>query len=184
MLDRRQLLLKAALFGLGAAGMARIPAANASTQSPDGLLHQDWFHKTSFDLKKDSAAATKADKSLVLVWEQRGCHYCQKMHEFVFQDPEFEDYAKDRFLIIQMNLWGEREFKDFYDQTLTEEKLARNLLVRGTPNVLFFDDVNDVTFRIPGYADPPIFKSVFRYVHEKGYNGMNFQNWFEANHKG
>jgi thioredoxin-related protein len=47
----------------------------------DGLHKQDWFALTFRDVAEDIEAARDEGKRLVMIFEQRGCIYCAKMHE-------------------------------------------------------------------------------------------------------
>ena len=46
---------------------------------------------------------------LAIIFEQRGCIYCKKMHEEVFPIPEIDAYINDHYFVIQMNLFGDVE---------------------------------------------------------------------------
>ena len=53
----------------------------------DGLHKEDWFALTFRDIADDIAAAAEQGKRLAIVFEQRGCIYCTKMHEELLSDP-------------------------------------------------------------------------------------------------
>ena len=65
----------------------------------DGLHKQDWFALTFRDVAEDIEAAKEEGKRLVLIFEQRGCIYCAKMHETLLSDPEVADYIKANYRI-------------------------------------------------------------------------------------
>jgi len=179
MQNRRQ-ILKTAAFG--AIGLATIVhSRSALAYSPSGLQHQNWFHDTSFDLASDQEMADKDGKILAILWERKGCGYCRKLHEIVFQQPDIVELIREKFLVVQMNLLGDRRFRGFDGETVGENQMARTFKVRGTPSTLFFDGIGKEVFRMPGYGPPPVSKGVFQYVHEKGYKGQSFPQWYEAN---
>lgn len=170
---RRQLL-----SGIGASALiAAAPAARAQLKPVAGMDPEPWFTETSFDLRKDRSAASDAGKVLTLIWEQQGCEYCRLMHEVALKQPELIALGKKRFSVVQMDLWGEREFIDLDGEKMTEARLARKLAVRGTPSTLFFDAAGDEVFRMPGYAAPEIFYLVYEYVAEEGYQEASLQKW-------
>ena len=46
----------------------------------DGLFHQTWFKESFLDLREDFEEARAEGKRFAVVFEQRGCIYCIKMH--------------------------------------------------------------------------------------------------------
>ena len=180
MQNRRQILKNAGGLGFGLAAILRAPSVFSQPTTIDGFHQQDWFHETSFDLQKDIETAENNNKTLTLLWEQKGCHYCEKMHKTVFQREDIVELIKNEFLVVQMDYWGEREFRNFDGEMITEAEMARNYFVRGTPTTMFFDDIGDVLFRMPGYGEPPVFKAAFRYVHERAYIGQSFTKWIKT----
>ena len=72
------------------------PAA-AVPLGEDGLHKPDWFVETFRDLRDDLADANADGKRLLLMFEQRGCIYCTKMHEEVYVDPEIERLLSEEF---------------------------------------------------------------------------------------
>ncbi len=186
MRNRRKFLSRALGAGLGLATAPLIAPlaltglaspALARYQSPEGFHHQDWFMPLTFDIRRDLKAANRSGKMLVLLWEQLGCVYCKQMHEVAFQYEEITDIAKANFHMIQMDMRGEREFIDLAGEKMAEAKLARNRKITFTPTTQFLDASGKETFRMPGYADPPVFKAVYEYVVEKGYERLSFRDW-------
>lgn len=106
----------------------------------DGIYRQEWFLNSFFDMKEDLAAATAKGKRLAVIFEQRGCVYCKKMHTEVFAHRYINDYVRENFDIIQFDLWGAREVTDFDGTVLSEKKLAERWRVQFTPSIVFFKD--------------------------------------------
>ena len=50
------------------------------TKEEDGLYHQSWFQLSFLNLKDDFAEAKAAGKRFAVIFEQRGCPYCIKLH--------------------------------------------------------------------------------------------------------
>ncbi len=187
MWNRRQFVAGAVAAGLGVAAASPWGPARAKTapvaqlQVPENFHHQDWFQKTSFDLRGDLAAAAKSGKMLVTIWEQVGCTYCQQMHEVAFQRDDIVSIAKANFHVIQMDMHGDRQFKGFDGKMVSESDLASELQVRNTPTTQFFDAAGGEVFRMPGYAAPPLFRAVYRYVVAKGYETASLGAWIKQN---
>lgn len=164
------------------------PTLPAAAVGEDGLHSQPWFHESFLDLREDLADAHAAGKRLMIVWEQRGCPYCKRMHEVNLRIPRINDAIQRDFLVMQMNLWGDREVTDFDGEVLKEKELAEKWGVLFTPTVQFFPETIDQVagrmgkeaevVRIPGYFKPFHFYFLLRYAKTKGYESQpNFQRW-------
>jgi len=166
----------------------KLPEAEVNEE---GLHVQPWFHESFLDLREDMAEAKAAGKQLVIMWEQRGCPYCREMHMVNLRIPEIVDYIKANFVVIQLNLWGDKEVTDVDGEVTTEKKLSRKYRVQFTPTIQFFPaDLptdskkpgHDVeVWRLLGYWKPFHFLNSFVYVKEKGYETEpNFQRWLQG----
>ncbi len=151
--------------------------AYAATLGDDGLHKQDWFAITFRDIAEDIEAANEEGKRLVIVFEQRGCIYCRKMHEELLSDPEVADFIKQHFKVVQYNMFGDEEVTDLDGDVLSEKTAARKWGYVFTPTLVFLpDEVPDgVTVRdaavatMPGAFGKWTFLNMFRWVNEKGY---------------
>lgn len=106
----------------------------------DGLYHQSWFNQTFLDLREDHAEAKASGRRLAVIFEQRGCIYCTKMHTDVLSKRYINDYVAQNFRIAQLNLWGDREVTDFDGKKMPEKKLAERWAVLFTPSIVFIKD--------------------------------------------
>lgn len=145
----------------------------------DGHYRQAWFKESFLDLREDLEEATAQGKRFVVIFEQVGCLYCTKMHKEVLSRKYINDYVRQNFVVVQMDLWGAREVTDFDGKTLTEKEIAKRWGVVYTPTILFFTD--DLTgkdgksgrelevSRIPGFFQTGTFYDMFAWVRIKGY---------------
>lgn len=136
------------LFTLFAALCISALPAFASDNVPlgdDGLHKPGWLRETFKDLRDDLAEANAEGKRLVLIWEQRGCIYCTKMHTDVFTDPEIEALIREKFFFVQMNLFGDVEVTDFDGTTLGERDMAKRWGIFFTPTLMFMPEAAPVT---------------------------------------
>ena len=99
------------------------------TRAEDGLFHQSWFQLSFLNLKEDFAEAKAGGKRFAVVFEQRGCPYCT-----------INDYVRQNFAVVQLDLWGAREVTDFDGAVLPERALAERWGVIFTPTIVFFKD--------------------------------------------
>ncbi len=106
----------------------------------NGIYHQSWFGGTFLDMKEDLESASEAGKRFVVIFEQRGCIYCKKLHEEILAIKQVNDYVRENFVVVQLNLWGDREVTDFDGKVMSEKKLARRWGILNTPTAIFFID--------------------------------------------
>jgi thioredoxin-related protein len=160
--------------------------AFAAEMGDDGLYKPDWFSLTFKDVGEDLAAAREEGKRLVLIFEQRGCVYCRKMHEVVLADPQVRDYIKANYKVVQYNLFGDEEVTDLDGEVLTEKKAARKWGVVFTPTVVFLpEDVTESTnvgkaavSVMPGGFGKMTTLHMYEWVVAKGYEGdEHFQKY-------
>jgi thioredoxin-related protein len=135
-------------------GLARASAGDADLLPPpigpqtplvkpvleDGHYAQAWFHLSFLNLKEDFADARAAGQRFAVIFEQRGCPYCTKLHTEVLSQRYINDYVRENFRILQLDLWGSREVTDFDGTHLTEKALAERWGVIFTPTIVFFKD--------------------------------------------
>lgn len=183
--------LTAAALGLTLAVTPAMAAEDAKSYKPvvteDGMYTQPWFAETFLDLGDDLAEAQAQGKRLAIIWEQKGCPYCKETHNVNFAVPEINEFVNDKFMVLQLNLWGSREVTDFDGEVMEERDLARKYGVVFTPTIQFFpEDPAAVegkegqeieVARMPGYFRPFHFMTMFEYVDEKGYEDQHFQKY-------
>lgn len=193
----RFLLMAALMSGLTGAALAAdaLPPVSGPEKphveplrGEDGIYHQAWFVQSFLDLREDHDEAKSAGKRFAIVFEQRGCIYCTKMHTEVLALKYVNDYVRENFAIVQLDLWGSREVTDFDGTRLPEKKLAERWGVLFTPTVVFFKD------DLPAYRSkwgpdlevarmhlgmgPGTFYDMFTWVRTKTYKkDRNFQRF-------
>jgi len=150
---------------------------SAAELGPDGLHKADWMRQTFNDLSEDLEEARAEGKRFAIIFEQRGCIYCKKMHEEVFSDPEIADYIRDNFFIVQYNLFGDVEVTDFDGTVGTEKQMARKWGILFTPTLMFFPekDPGDVPANkaavatMPGAFGKGTTRDMLSWIVDKGY---------------
>lgn len=160
--------------------------ALAAQLGDDGLYKEDWYALTFKDVAEDLATAKEAGKRLAIIYEQRGCVYCRKVHEEVLSDPKVRDYIKEHFVVVQYNLHGDEEVVDLDGETLTEKRAARKWGVVFTPTVIFLPEeapegqhVGQAAVSVmPGAFGKQTTLHMYEWVVAKGYEGdEHFQNY-------
>ena len=106
----------------------------------NGLYHQSWFQLSFLDLREDFNEAKAEGKRFAVIFEQRGCPYCIKLHTELLALKYINDYVRQNFRVVQLDLWGAREVTDFDGKKIAEKELAERWGVIFTPTVVFFKD--------------------------------------------
>lgn len=143
----------------------------------DGLHKPDWLRVTFKDMTEDLEEATAEGRRMVVIFEQRGCIYCTKMHEEVFPDPQINELIENDFYFVQMNLFGDVEVTDFDGTAMTEKDIARRWGVFFTPTLLFMPEevpegqtaAEAAVAIMPGAFEKDTTLHLLQWVLEKGY---------------
>lgn len=161
-------------------------SAQAVEMGDDGLHKADWMHTTFKDMSEDLAEANAAGKRMLVIFEQRGCIYCTKMHEEIFPIPEINALLNEKFFVVQMNLFGDEEVTDFDGKVLSEKDMAVRWGVVFTPTMLFLPEVvpadktaaRAAVMTMPGAFGKYTTTNLLKFVLEKGYEGdEHFQKY-------
>jgi thioredoxin-related protein len=175
------------ILAFAAALMLALPAM-AAELGDDGLHKTGWMRETFKVLPEDLAEANAEGKRLMILFEQRGCIYCEKMHEDVFPMPVIADYIRENFFVVQMDLYGATEITDFDGESLSERDAARKWGVMFTPTILFMPEEVDegqsageaAVATMPGAFEAGTTLDLLTWVNEKRYaleNGEDFQRY-------
>ncbi len=154
----------------------------ASAEVPmgdDGLHKPVWLQDTFKDLREDLATAEEQGKRLMIIWEQRGCIYCNKMHTKVFPNPEIDKMLREDFFVVQLNLFGDLDVTDFDGTTLPEKEMAERWGIIFTPTMMFMKDGEvdeDLGSEFSAATMPGAFgkyttRHLMEWILQKGYEG-------------
>ena len=115
------------------------------------------------------------------------------MHKEVLSQRYINDYVRENFHIVQLNLWGSREVVDFDGARLPEKKLAERWGVLFTPTIVFYKDGLSrfdgkwgsplEVARLPLGFEPDTFYDIFTWVRAKVYEqDPSFQRFHVTRH--
>jgi thioredoxin-related protein len=183
--SRRHVLVSGAAFLCAGRG-----ARAGAILTDDGLYRQPWFLDSLLELESDLEEASGNRKRFAVVWELRGCPSCKDTHLVNFAQPEIEDFVRERFDILQLNLIGAREVTDFDGEKLSEKRLAEKYGIRFTPTFQFFPEraaglaqkrprEREVA-RAQGYLAPRDFRRMFAFVVENAYERGTLADYLRA----
>jgi thioredoxin-related protein len=165
-----------ALASLLLIGWFAVPAdaQNASSGATQGQFigampteYPAWFKESFLEFQSDIEEAAQAGKRVLVLFHQDGCPYCNRLVETNLAQKDIEQYVRENFDVIAVNMWGDREVVTVSGKAYAEKTFAAALRVQFTPTLIFFDERGKVALRLNGYLPPAEFKLALRYVAEK-----------------
>ena len=99
-----------------------------------------FFHQTLGDFREELEIAREEGKNGVLLFfEMDECPFCARMKRDVLNRPQVQDYYREHFRIIPVDVEGDVEIVDFQGQSMAEKNFAFQAnRVRATPVFLFY----------------------------------------------
>ena len=142
-----------------------------------GKLHDEpWILKPPYDLAK----LARADRPLLILFEQEVCRTCDEYHQDIYQRPETRKLL-DRFNIVRLDIWSDMPLVDLQGRKTTARKLARAMDVKFTPTMVFVDRNGREVFRTEAYLRAFHLQSSLDYVASGAYRKQpNFQRYIAA----
>lgn len=139
----------------------------AMSEAPKGDDSKyDFFHTFSGSLPAELELLKKKNKAgLVLFFSTQRCHFCQRMKETVFNQASVQQYFRQRFQLIDIDIESKQSVTDLQHIQISYIGLAKNHHIRLTPTLVFIDQQGDVVYRHVGMiADPQEFIWLGEYV--------------------
>ena len=139
-------------FVAAIAGVALLigAAAGAAEVTRDPMQH--FFHQSFGSLPEEVAAARAAGQTGILImFEEQDCPWCAKMKTTVLNQVAVQEYYRQHFRILMMDVNGDVPMTDFAGQELPQKDFAfKYNRVRATPVFAFFDLDGKLTTRYTG----------------------------------
>ena len=137
----------AALFVVACSITSTVWAVEATPREP----RQYFFHQSFGDLQEELETAREEGKQgILLFFEAEDCKYCQAMLKGVLSDPVVQDYYRQHFLNIAIDIHGDIEIRDLDGITLPSKVFASHRQVFITPVLSFLDLDGMEIYRHPG----------------------------------
>lgn len=149
--------------------------ADETTRDP----REYFFSPTFGDLPEELADARSAGKlGLFLFFEQEGCPYCEAMMRNVLNREEVQEWYRERFVPIAIDINGSVELRDVDGVTLPSKAFADHRKVRTTPTLSFIDlNGTEVYRRSTMVKTPEEFLMMGRYVAEGHYTDTTLRDF-------
>lgn len=139
-----------------------------------------WFKQSFLDLREDIREARKANKRVLVMFTQDNCPYCAALVERNLSQREIEATLRQKFDVIAINLWGDREVVGLDGKTYTEKAYGAALKVQFTPSLLFFDEAGNTVLRLNGYVPPARMQAALDWVGGRQERRVAFRDFVAA----
>jgi thioredoxin-related protein len=112
------------------------------------------FYEQSLGTLTDDLEDAKSSgkKGILIFFQQKDCPFCHRMKNTVLNQREVQDYYRERFLILDMDIESNADYTDFNDNPTTPKKffsvVTRNR--NATPVFAFFDLEGKLVVRYTG----------------------------------
>ncbi len=168
---------------LGALLLAGVAAA-AETDKRDPREH--FFIQTFGDLPEEMELGREEGKlGMLLFFESENCSYCRLMLDKVLSDRWVQDWYRERFVNIAVDIHGDVELKDFDGITLPSKVFADHRRIFLTPVVSFLDLHGREIYRHLGMVQTPEeFMVLGEYIEGKHYFDMEYEDFAEQHGQG
>jgi len=157
-------------------------SASSSAEVGKRNPRQYFFTQTFGDLREELELARSENKlGMLLFFEMEECPYCQAMLRDVFSDPVVQDWFRDRFVSVAIDVKGDVEFTDFDGITAPSKFLASQRNIVATPAITFTNLSGGEIYRHWGpVRSPEEMLLIGRYVAEGHYDSIAFPKWAES----
>ena len=145
-------------------------------QKSSGQLHKEVDNvKTPHDLSK----ALEKDKHLLVMFEQKNCATCDELHLDVLKKNESKEQL-ERFNVCVVDMWSNQEITLPNGKKRKIRDWAKDIDVRYTPSLVYFNDKGKEVFRSDAYLRSFHVQSIMDYVASDAYKEeSNFQRYIE-----
>jgi thioredoxin-related protein len=138
------------------------------------------FFAASFNnMQEELDLARDGKKLLVIMYEQEGCPFCWKMRRDVLSRKDVQDYYKERFHVIPMDIRGALDTVDFTGKPTTQKDFSIQQNVRLTPVFIYYDETGKELHRLIGFYDREEFSLTGDFVLSGAYKTEDFFLWLK-----
>jgi len=141
-----------------------------------------FFTQTFGDLPEEMQTAREQGKlGMLLFFEADACPYCQYMLRKVFSQARVQDWYRERFVSIAVDIHGDVELTDFDGITLPSKVFSDHRQIFLTPVVSFLDlDGNEIYRHLGMLKTADDFLLLGEYIEGKHYYRIEFKTFAKA----
>ncbi len=158
-------------------GTAASEATQGTFSGAKPTEYPAWFKESFLEFSDDIAEAAEQDKRVLLLFHQDGCPYCNLLVERNLSQKNILERVRDKFDVIAINIWGDREVVTVGGQTYTEKEFSAALKVQFTPTLLFFDERGKAILKLNGYLPPQEFLTAINFVADRQEQKISYREF-------
>ena len=157
-------------------------AARAGKTSAARDPMQHFFTPTLGDLQAELGDAQQAGKQAAFVMYMRDdCPYCERMKKNILSRPDVQDWYRQRFAVLAVDIKGAVPISDFGGRATTEKAFALAQGVKYTPVIMFYDLNGKPLTRVDGeIRTTEEIMLLGEFVASGAYARMNFTDFKQA----
>lgn len=144
----------------------------------DAMEH--FFHQSFNNLEEELEIAREENKDGVFImFSDKDCPWCLKMKTTILNRVPVQDYYREHFRILTIDIRGDTLMTDFAGNETSEKDFAfKQHRVRATPVFIFFDTEGNKTMRLTGIVrDAREFLWLGEFVVSGAYQKTNFTKY-------
>jgi thioredoxin-related protein len=150
---------------------------SAGMVNPGYVEKPSWFKDSFLDIRDDISEATETGKRVLLYFYQDGCPYCERLVKENMSQKDIVDSLQNKFDVIAINMWGDREVVGLDGKETTEKNFAVANKIMFTPTLQFLDEQGKHVLRLNGYVPPHKFIVALDYVSLKKEKDGSFRDY-------
>lgn len=146
-----------------------------------------FFHHGFGDLQEEVENARDEGQEYIMVMvELSDCPWCERMKTLILNRSEVQDYYRERFRNLMINVESENPLTNFDGEEYTEHDFAVDLhRVRASPEFLFFDLDGELVTRFLGVLKgPDEFLLLGEFIADEHYKESDFTSFKRARQAG
>ena len=111
-----------------------------------------FFHESFGDLSEELELAREEEKfGVMIMFEANDCPWCERMMKNIMNRASVQDYYRENFRVVLINVDGDTLITDFEGTELQEKDFAlKHYRIRASPTFLFFDLSGRLATRFTG----------------------------------
>lgn len=169
-------LLLLFIFQIGWMGQSMADTDGSQTRE----AMEYFFHQSFNNLEEELEIAVEENKSGVFImFSDKDCPWCLKMKTTIMNRVDVQDYYREHFRLLTIDIRGDTLMTDFDGNELYEKDFAfKQHRVRATPVFMFFDTTGKKTMRLTGIVrNADEFLWLAEYVVDGDYQKTNFTKY-------
>ena len=135
--------LKSIVISLLFASMPFALSAKENAPAKETVIrdYSNFFDESLNDLQEEKEiAAEEGKKGILLMFEMDECPFCARMKKTVLNRGKVQDYYREHFRILTVDIEGDLELTDFEGKDTTQKTFSlEQFRVRATPVFQFLD---------------------------------------------